>query len=42
MESKKNLSAQEKEKIDEYLTKLVRDLNKKEEYRYYDRDCPDY
>ena len=40
-ENKENLSKQENKKIDEYLTKLVRDLNKKEEYRH-DRDDPDY
>ena len=42
IENKKNLSEREKEEIDEYLTKLIRDLNKKEEYRYNDRDDPDY
>ena len=41
IENKKNLSEREKEEIDEYLTKLIRDLNKKEEYRYNDRDDPD-
>ena len=41
-ENKENLSEQENKKIDEYLTKLVRDLNKKEEYRHHDRDDPDY
>ena len=31
-----------KEEINEYLTKLERILNKKEKYRYHDRDDPDY
>ena len=33
---------QKKEEIDEYFTKLVRFLNKKEKYRYHDRDDLDY
>ena len=41
-ENKENLSEQENKKIDEYLTKLVRTLNKKEEYRHHGRDDPDY
>ena len=35
---KKNLSELEKEGIDEYLFELVRILDKKEKYRYHDRD----
>ena len=31
-----------KEEINEYLTKLEIILNKKEKYRYHDRDDPDY
>ena len=42
IENKKNLSKLEKEEIDEYLTKLVRVLDKNEKNRYYDRDDPDY
>ena len=42
MENKENLSEAEKEKNDEYLTKLVRNLDKKEEYRHHDRDDLDY
>ena len=34
----RNLSQLEKEEIDDYLTKLVRFLNKKEKYRHHDRD----
>ena len=33
MENKENLSEQEKEEFDEYLTGLI--LNKKEEYRHH-------
>ena len=40
--NKKNLSKLEKEEINEYLTDLERILNKKEKYRYHDRDNPDY
>ena len=42
IENGENLSEQEKEEINEYLTNLVRYLNKKEEYRYQDRDDLDY
>ena len=38
----KNLSELEKEEINEYLTKLVRILSKKEEHGYNDRDDLDY
>ena len=41
-ENKENLSELQKEEIDEYLTKLVRIHNKKEEYSHHDRDDPDY
>ena len=37
-----NLSELEKEENDDYLTKLVRILNKKEKYRHHDRDDFDY
>ena len=42
IENKKNLSELEKEEINDYLTKLVRILDKKEEDGYHDRDDPDY
>ena len=42
IENRENLSEQEKEEINEYLTNLIRCLNKKEENRYHDRDDPDY
>ena len=42
IENKKNLSEAEKEENDEYLRKLVRDLNNKEKYSPYDRDDFDY
>ena len=42
IENKKNLSKLEKEEIDEYLTKLVRILDKNEKNCYYGRDDPDY
>ena len=42
IENRENPSEQEKKEIDEYLTKLVRYLNKKEEYRHHDRDDLDY
>ena len=42
IENKKNLSDKEKEKIDDNLLKLVNKLNKKEKYRYHDRDDSDY
>ena len=31
-----------KKEIDKYLAELVRILDKKEKYRYHDRDDPDY
>ena len=42
IENRENLSEQEKEEIDEYLTNLVKYLNKKEENRYHNRDDLDY
>ena len=42
IENKKNLSDKEKEKIYNDLVKLVRTLNKKEKYKYHDRDDLDY
>ena len=39
---KENLSDKEKEKIDDNLLELVNKLNKKEKYRYHDRDDLDY
>ena len=42
IENKKNLSEQEKEEIDEDLRKLVKDFNKKKQYRYHDCDDFDY
>ena len=42
IKNKKNLSELKKEKIDEYLAELVGILDKKEKYRYHDRDDPDY
>ena len=42
IENKENLWEQEKEDIDEYLNKLVRYLNKKEEYCHHDHDDLDY
>ena len=42
MENKENLSELEKEENDEYLRKLVRNLNDKEKYSPYDRDDFDY
>ena len=41
-QNKKNLSDKEKEKIDDNLLELVNKLNKKEKYRYHDRDDLDY
>ena len=41
-EKKKNLSHKEKEKIYDHLVELVNTLNKKEEYKYHDRDDLDY
>ena len=42
IENKKNLSNMEKEKIDDNLLEIVNKLNKKEKYRYHDRDNLDY
>ena len=42
IENKKNLSDKEKEKINDNLLELVNKLNKKEKYRYHDRDDLDY
>ena len=42
IENKKNLLQLEKEENDEYLRKLVRDLNNKEKYRPYDLNDLDY
>ena len=42
IENKKNLTVEEKEKIDDNLLELVNKLNKKEKYRYHDRDDLDY
>ena len=42
IEHKENLSEAEKEENDEYLRKLVRILNDKEEHSLYDRDDFDY
>ena len=42
IEKKENLSDKEKEKIYDDLLELVHNLNKKEEYKYHDRDDLDY
>ena len=42
IEKKENLSDKEKEKIYDNLVELVNKLNKKEKYRYHDRDDLDY
>ena len=42
MEKKKNLSEKEKENNYHNLFELVNTLNKKEKYKYYDRDDLDY
>ena len=42
IEKKENLSDKEKEKIYDDLVELVNTLNKKEEYKYHDRDDLDY
>ena len=42
IEKKKNLSDKEKEKIYDHLVESVNTLNKKEEYKYHDRDDLDY
>ena len=39
---RKNLSDNEKEDIDVYPVKLVKALNKKEKYQYYNHDDLDY
>ena len=39
---KENLSDNEKEKIYDDLLELVHTVNKKEEYKYHDRDDLDY
>ena len=41
-ENKKNLSDEEKEKNYDNLVELVNKLNKKEKYKYHDRDYLDY
>ena len=41
-ENKKKFSDKEKEQIDDNLLELVNKLNKKEKYRYHDRDDLDY
>ena len=41
-ENKTNISDEEKERIDDNLLELVNKLNKKEKYRYHDRDDLDY
>ena len=42
IENEKNLLDEEKEKIYDNLVELVNKLNKKEKYRYHDRDDLDY
>ena len=42
IEKKQNLSDKEKEEIYDHLVKLVRTLDKKEKYKYHDRDDLDY
>ena len=42
IERKENLSDKEKEKIYDTLIKLVKTLDKKEKYKYHDRDDLDY
>ena len=42
IEKKKNLSDKEKKEIYDNLVVLVRTLNKKEKYKYHDRDDLDY
>ena len=42
IENKKNLSDKENERIDDNLCELVNKLNKKEKYRYHERDDLDY
>ena len=42
IEKKENFSDQEKEEIYDHLVELVNTLNKKEKYKYNDRDDLDY
>ena len=42
IEKKKNLSNRKKEKIYNQLVELVNTIDKKEEYKYHDRDDLDY
>ena len=42
IQNKENLSDKEKEKIYDNLVELVNTLNKKENYKYHDRDDLDY
>ena len=42
IEKKKNLSDTDKKKIYDHLAKLAKTLDKKEEYKYHDRDDLDY
>ena len=42
IEKKENLSDKEKEEIYDHLVKLVKNLDKKEEYKYHDHDDLDY
>ena len=42
IENKKNLSDKENERIDDNLCEIVNKLNKKEKYRYHERDDLDY
>ena len=42
IENKTNISDGENERIDDNLLELVNKLNKKEKYRYHDRDDLDY
>ena len=42
IENKTNISDRKNEKIDDNLLELVNKLNKKEKYRYHDRDDLDY
>ena len=42
IERQRNISEAEREKNDEYLRKLIRILNNKEEYSLYNRDDSDY
>ena len=42
IEKKENLSDKEKEEIYDHLVKLVKNLDKKEEYKYHDHDDLEY